>query len=204
MRRVIFLSASLMLLAGLPAAAQTCSITHDVDGNEAFELADPEYLLDYLFTNGAKPVCPGQTDANGDGSTNIADAVVMLDDFACESATVGDVNGSGALALADIDYLLEYLFLGGPAPVPCLEVADVNGDGSVSLADASVLGTLLPCPPALVGDANGDESLNIADMLRVAQSFTGGPGPVPCALAGDLNEDGSFNIADLIAYAGLF
>ena len=203
MLRVFFLSVGLILLT-VPSTAQTCTVTHDVDGNDAFELADPEYLLNYLFAGGAKPVCPGQTDANGDGTTNIADAVVMFDDYACESATVGDVNGSGALAMADVDYLLEYLFLGGPAPVPCLDVADVNGDGSVSLADATALSSSLPCPPALTGDANGDESLDIADMLLVAQSFTGGPGPVPCALAGDLNGDGSFDIADLIAYAGLF
>jgi hypothetical protein len=127
----------------------------------------------------------------------------MFEQGACNEATLGDVNGSGVLALSDVDYLLEYLFLGGPAPVPCLAVADVNGDGSVSLVDAVVLGGILPCP-GVVGDANGDEEVNIADMLVVAQSFVGGPGPVPCALAGDLNEDGLFNIADLIAYADLF
>ena len=148
-------------------------------------------------------MCPGQTDANGDGSTNIADAVFMLDAVACNEATLGDVNGSGVLALADVDYLLEYLFLGGPAPVPCLDVADVNGDGNVSLADASQLGANLPCP-GVVGDANGDEEVNLADLLVVAESFIGGPGPVPCALAGDLNEDGIFSVADLIAYADLF
>jgi hypothetical protein len=31
----------------------------------------------------------------------------------------GDVNGSGALDIADAVYLLSFLFLGGPAPAPC-------------------------------------------------------------------------------------
>ncbi|MBI4603530.1 MAG: hypothetical protein HY721_16380 [Planctomycetes bacterium] len=37
----------------------------------------------------------------------------------------GDVNGSGARDISDAVYLLSYLFLGGPAPVPC---AQAQGD----------------------------------------------------------------------------
>ncbi|MBU8933172.1 MAG: dockerin type I repeat-containing protein [candidate division Zixibacteria bacterium] len=54
--------------------------------------------------------------------------------------------------IADLTYLVAYLFTGGPPP-PCLAEADVNGDGELNIADLTYL---------------------------VAYLFTGGPPPVPC------------------------
>jgi hypothetical protein len=64
----------------------------------------------------------------------------------------GDVNHSGAVNVADISYLVDFLFRGGPAP-PCLPEADVNGSGDANVSDLSYL----------------------VDYL-----FRGGPAPVPC------------------------
>jgi len=46
----------------------------------------------------------------------------------------GDVNKNGAVNLADIIYPVNYIFKGGPAPVP-LAAGDVNKDGKVNLSD---------------------------------------------------------------------
>jgi hypothetical protein len=53
-------------------------------------------------------------------------------------AKCGDVNADGVVSSADVVYLINYLFIGGPAPVP-LEAGDVNCDGVVSSADVVFL-----------------------------------------------------------------
>ena len=46
----------------------------------------------------------------------------------------GDANGDGKVTVSDAIYLINYLFKGGPAPVP-LESGDANCDGQVTVAD---------------------------------------------------------------------
>lgn len=48
----------------------------------------------------------------------------------------GDVNHDHALNVSDAVYLINYIFQGGPAPVPYLELGNVNCDGSVNVSDA--------------------------------------------------------------------
>ena len=50
----------------------------------------------------------------------------------------GDANGDGVINIADVVYLINYLFIGGPAPVP-LAAGDANCDGVVSSADVVYL-----------------------------------------------------------------
>ncbi len=50
----------------------------------------------------------------------------------------GDTNADGIIDVADVVYLLNYLFKGGPAPVP-LWTADTNGDDLVEVADVVYL-----------------------------------------------------------------
>jgi hypothetical protein len=53
--------------------------------------------------------------------------------------TCGDTNGDGTIDSADVVYLINYLFIGGPEPVPDLCVGDVNGDGVVNISDVVYL-----------------------------------------------------------------
>jgi hypothetical protein len=50
----------------------------------------------------------------------------------------GDANGDGVINSADVVYLINYLFKGGPAPEP-LEAGDVNCDGIINSADVVYL-----------------------------------------------------------------
>jgi hypothetical protein len=50
----------------------------------------------------------------------------------------GDANGDGVISVSDIVYLINYLFINGPAPVP-LEAGDANCDGVVSVSDVVYL-----------------------------------------------------------------
>jgi hypothetical protein len=48
---------------------------------------------------------------------------------------LGDPNSDGVINVADIIYLVNYLFKGGPLPMPILESGDSNCDGKVNVAD---------------------------------------------------------------------
>nr|MBN2276904.1 M6 family metalloprotease domain-containing protein [candidate division Zixibacteria bacterium] len=69
---------------------------------------------------------PGQEDANGNG---VGDAC----DYTC-----GDADGSGAVNILDVTFLINYLYKGGPAPDP-EEAADVNHSLSINILDATYL-----------------------------------------------------------------
>ncbi|MCJ7458654.1 MAG: right-handed parallel beta-helix repeat-containing protein [candidate division Zixibacteria bacterium] len=68
----------------------------------------------------------------------------------------GDVNLDGKISIADVVYLINYLFKGGPAP-QIFMVADVNRDGFLTVADAVYLINYLfkggPAPKVLVSES---------------------------------------------------
>jgi len=70
----------------------------------------------------------------------------------CDYQMPGDVNGSGAIDISDITFLVNYLYLGGSAP-PTPANADVNGDCCIDYRDV----------------------LYLIDNL-----YSGGPAPVSC------------------------
>jgi len=51
---------------------------------------------------------------------------------------LGDANKDGVINSADVAYLVNYLFVYGPAPQP-LDVGDVNCDGTINSADVAFL-----------------------------------------------------------------
>ena len=50
----------------------------------------------------------------------------------------GDANGDGKINSADVSYLINYLFVGGPAPQPW-QAGDANCDGKINSADVTYL-----------------------------------------------------------------
>ena len=53
-------------------------------------------------------------------------------------ASLGDFNGDGCVDVADVVFLINYLYTSGPAPDP-LELGDVNCDEGVNIADVIFL-----------------------------------------------------------------
>jgi hypothetical protein len=77
--------------------------------------------------------------------SNVEDVVVL------ETFIRGDADGDGQINISDVIYLINYLFINGPEPVP-FEAGDANNDGEV----------------------------NISDVIYLLQYlFSGGPPPVP-------------------------
>ncbi|MGQ9590573.1 MAG: malectin domain-containing carbohydrate-binding protein, partial [Planctomycetota bacterium] len=78
-----------------------------------------------------------------------------------------DADDSGVVNITDGIFILNYLFLGGPAPT-CLETADANDDGGVNITDGIfVLNYLFlggPAPPAPGPDACGPDGAGSPDL----------------------------------------
>jgi len=88
-------------------------------------------------------------------ANNTCGVLIGAFDVGCNCCEVrGDINHSGSsIDIADLVYLVDYMFVNGPEP-PCFEEADVNGDGA-PLIDISDLVYLVdymfnsgPEPPA--------------------------------------------------------
>ncbi len=54
----------------------------------------------------------------------------------------GDADGGGGINVADVTYLVDYLFFGGPEPVPYL-AGDCDANGAINIADLTYLVTYL-------------------------------------------------------------
>jgi hypothetical protein len=54
------------------------------------------------------------------------------------SVVGGDLNGSGTVNISDINYMVDYFFRGGAAPVD-INQGDVNGDCAITISDLSYL-----------------------------------------------------------------
>jgi hypothetical protein len=138
-------------------------------------------------------------------------------DYTLCDQNVGDANNDGVFNIGDGVYLLDYLFKGGPAPVPSAN-GDFNGDCAVNLDDivymVCVMQEKLVHPivctclepemgesrNCLPGDANADSTINVGDAVyMINYVFTGGNPPGPyVVLSGDANSDGNTNVADAV------
>jgi C1A family cysteine protease len=64
-----------------------------------------------------------------------------IDDFALVGISRyirGDVNGDSKISVSDVVYIINYLFKGGPVPVP-QEAGDANCDGPINVSDVIYL-----------------------------------------------------------------
>lgn len=129
-------------------------------GDIDFDPADRQFMA----SSGPFTFAPGDSQyvryklAVGQGTDrleSITRVKEILNDTAC-CRHRGDINHQDAppIDIADLVYLIDYMFTGGPSPV-CMEEADVNGDG--------------------------DPMVDIADLVYLIDyAFTGGPPPPRC------------------------
>lgn len=64
---------------GTPGNLQPRFLRGDANGDGQLNIADPSFMLGFLFLGGPDPVCKDAADANDDGSINLTDAIVVLD-----------------------------------------------------------------------------------------------------------------------------
>lgn len=57
----------------------------------------------------------------------------------CPVAMTGDVNMTGEINAADIIHCVNFVFKGGPTPIPCEAAGDTNCNGTVTAADVIYL-----------------------------------------------------------------
>jgi len=156
--------------------ADTCAGLHtgDVNGDGFRNIGDGVYLADFLFRGGAAPNPLANADVDGDCDVDYDDfdcmwnysvdpcqtilctCVFPLIDRTqpCGDNLCGDANGDGTHNVADVIYIVNFVFKGGPPPTPYAKYS---------------------------GDANGDCAVNVADAMGIiSYIFKGGPQPLEC------------------------
>jgi hypothetical protein len=101
---------------------------------------DGTFASDSDYSVGLCPNALFAADLDGYGNIDLVTANLNSDDVSIllNRLTRGDCNGDGAIDVADVMYLINYLFIGGPAPDP-LWFGDANCDEAVDVADAMYL-----------------------------------------------------------------
>jgi hypothetical protein len=119
------------------------------------------------------------------------------------SGIEGDVNGDSVVSAADIVFLINYLFMYGPAPNPPV-AGDINGDCFIGISDVIWLINYLylygPPPQirCLPGDVNYDGSVNLLDVYYfINYLLFNGPYPISMRST-DVNADCFINVVDLV------
>jgi hypothetical protein len=74
----------------------------------------------------------GFTQAGGKPSASVASWTKQQP---CDVTMTGDVNQSVSITSGDLVFLVNYVFKGGPSPLPCVAVGDVDCTGEVTSAD---------------------------------------------------------------------
>lgn len=119
--------------------------------------AETYSYLKFTKTNGSTVTCSVEgikvtydnsniTVTNAEGTTTIALSDVQNMYFSNEAGGSdflnGDVNKDGAVNIADVTALIDYLLGSDPANIN-LDAADVNGDNTINIADVTALIDLL-------------------------------------------------------------
>lgn len=95
----------------MPAVCCLCERGNvDFDPQDAIDISDLIYLVDYMFTGGPPPQCEEEA----------------------------DVDASGSIDISDLVYLVDYMFSGGPPPADCPYGACPNCDGLWQILETGV------------------------------------------------------------------
>ncbi|RLF26504.1 MAG: hypothetical protein DRN05_06925 [Thermoplasmata archaeon] len=122
-----------------------------------------------IFGLGPIQITITANEPSGSSDTKTAEGIILLfyivilnesdSDEEPEIFVRGDANSDGNVTPADLTYLSNYLYQGGPAPDP-LDAGDVNDDENVDAADLTYLYNFLfsggPSPPPPYPDPGED------------------------------------------------
>jgi hypothetical protein len=117
-------------------------VLYRVNGNGLFSPTQPILTNDSLASSG-----DGIVSLRPEGELMVTYVDPYMSSRTCnrilkvntnENYTYGDANGDGEINSADISYLINYLFVGGPSPHPWL-TGNTNCDGSINSADVVYL-----------------------------------------------------------------
>ncbi len=141
-------------------------------------------------------------DGRDSTDTGVVEITVLPYDV-LPSGMPGDVTGDTLVEVADVVFLLNYLFQGGPPPNPPA-AGDVNGDCFIGLSDLIWLINYLyrfgPPPQirCLPGDFNYDGHVDILDPPYFID-YMAYEGPAPVSMRStDVNADCFINLVDLV------
>lgn len=141
--------------------ADTCDYQTpgDVNDDGSIDISDLTYMTSYLLTGGPPPTTLANGDVNGDCTIDLRDLVCLtrylqglescIVSCTCQNPDTtnkticcyqmrGNVNYDYAdiIDISDLLYLVDYMFLQPPGPVPpCPEEADVNGSIVLDISD---------------------------------------------------------------------
>lgn len=113
------------IMDGLLTKEDTCTVGSEIADIMEYYCSESGEILSYPYK------CPNGCE-NG----------ICVKEAPINNLKRGDLNGDGNVDIADLTYLVSYLYKNGTAPNP-LEVADVNGDGSVNEGDIAYLTSYL-------------------------------------------------------------
>jgi hypothetical protein len=129
------------------ASAGKLHIGNAISGCIDWYITDTYPWLNFDKTSGSTPdsvigavnggglplgITPGQFTVHAPGSSN--DSIVV--NFNVYIAQLGDANCDGKINMSDVVYIINYIFAGGPAPVPRIWAGDVNCDLTCNIEDA--------------------------------------------------------------------
>lgn len=133
-----------------PQFEPLCYDAADVNDDGQLTLVDLDLLYDWLagfpFAAPAPPFPDCGPDPTETDAFSCAGSGVW-----CQRFNRGDANDDGLFNVADMDYIANYLYSGGPWP-PCQDAADANDDGMIDVSDINYIGNWLfssgPMPPS--------------------------------------------------------
>jgi cohesin domain-containing protein/dockerin type I repeat protein len=124
--RLVFKIRAMVSANAAPGTSMTLDLTNGPDG----EGVRPPYFIrnELTYENGGSFV--STLPQRMAGKIAIVDDIIFF--------IRGDANRDGAVDISDPISVIEYLYLGGPAPT-CMDAADADDNGQVELTDAVVV-----------------------------------------------------------------
>jgi len=105
-----------------------CALRYPAEGVAGYQVVFFAFPFEAIPQAGADP----------NNATSVMERILNWFGISKPSFTRGDVNGDGIINSGDVVYLIDYLFKGGPAPLPSSS-GDVNCDGIINSADVVYL-----------------------------------------------------------------